>query len=183
MAGQPTRSADSCHRHYPLRGSQFSAQLYISNHKSDHDVRTHHVVLAERTGLAARRREAAEQKGIAEGFVRQRVFRKVLLRTSELAWLLSWRRGARLWLGLGWSVRGPVRGGSRYVTLGSRTRESATPPLDVGDWGIPSLICVSGWNLSTFDALLNCVIGAIPTAYESSISLNRSVSGAGDAKG
>ena len=59
-------------------------------------MQTYRAVLAERASFAARSGEAAEQIGVAEGFICQGVLRKVLLRASEIAWRLTRGRGVGL---------------------------------------------------------------------------------------
>ena len=58
--------------------------------------RTYRAVLAESAGIAVRGRVAAEQVRSTDGLIGQRALREVLLRASEVAWLLSGGRVGRL---------------------------------------------------------------------------------------
>ena len=135
---------------------------------------THRAILAERAGLAMWRRVAAKQIITAEGFICQQVVRKVLLGTSEVAWLWSRRRIAGLGLGWrwtprcrwaapgwGWTVRRPNRGCWR----GHIRIVALALPFGVGVR-----------SPSTCDTLLSCVLRAIPLAHKRSASLNSGMS-------
>ena len=87
--GKPTQSWDNCRHRYPREEDQFSVQPCQSLSKAIFYPLAYRTVLAERTSLAAWSRITAEQIRIAEGTIRQRVLRKILLGASEFARLRS----------------------------------------------------------------------------------------------
>ena len=162
-------SSGNCHRRCPREGAQLSTQFRQRTAKAILHTQTYRAVPAERAGFTVRRREAAEQIGVANGLIRQRTLRKVLLRASEIArrlargwsvglpWVrarFGWRRAGlvRRWAGFVWRWAGFVW---RWVWIRGRSVPSRIRTLELSQ--LPS---------STCDALMNCLPGTITTTYE-----------------